>query len=157
MSGSSSITSTRVMAVTYSGGACRVGAMMGIVPLRSVALVSGMWLVTVAAASALTWSVISLAGAHVGQPGVVAIPTPVANASTAGSPRTWTGAAGKVTARCTDGDISLVAATPSDGFGVEVKDRGPTQLLLEFERKDAAAETRVRATCIDDSPAFTRD
>ena len=116
-----------------------------------------MWLVTVAAASALTWSVISLAGARVGQPGVVAIPTPVATTSTADNPRTWTGSAGKVTARCTGGDISLVAATPSDGFGVEVKDRGPTRLLLEFERKDAEEEIRVRATCVDGSPVFTRD
>jgi hypothetical protein len=115
------------------------------------------WLVTVAAASALTWSVISLAGARVGQPSVVAIPTPVESTSSTRNPGTWTGAAGKVTARCTDGEIALVAATPSDGFGVDVKDRGPTQLLLEFERKDAQAETRVRATCVDGSPEFTRD
>ncbi len=128
-----------------------------IVPLRSVAVVAGVWLVTVAAASALTWGVISLAGARVGQPSVVALPTPTASSTTPHNPGTWTGAAGKVTARCTDAAISLVAATPSDGFGVDVKDRGPTQLLLEFERKDAEGESRVRATCVDGSPVFTRD
>jgi hypothetical protein len=128
-----------------------------IVPFRSVAVVTAVWIATVAAASALTWSVISLAGARVGQPAVVAIPTAVASTPAAQNPGTWTGTAGKVTARCKDGGISLVAATPSDGFGVEVKERGPTQLLLEFERKDAAAETRVRATCVDGSPVFTRD
>jgi len=119
--------------------------------------VSGVWLVTVAAASALTWSVISLAGARVGQPSVVALPSPAPSASTAHNPGTWTGASGKVTARCTDGAISLVAATPSDGFGVDVKDRGPTQLLLEFERKDAEGESHVRATCVDGSPVFTKE
>ncbi len=126
-------------------------------PFRSVAVVTGVWLATVAAASALTWSVISLAGARVGQPAVVAIPTPVASATSGHNPATWTGTAGKVTARCTDGAISLVAATPSDGFGVDVKDRGPTQLLLEFERKDDAGETRLRAICVDNSPVFSRD
>lgn len=116
-----------------------------------------MWVITVAAASALTWSVISLAGARVGEPAVVAIPTPVASASPGHNLATWSGPDGKVTARCLDGAISLVAATPSDGFGVDVKDRGPTQLLLEFERKGDAGETRVRAICVDGSPVFTRE
>jgi len=128
------------------------------VPIRSAIAISGVWLITVAAASALTWSVISLAGARVGQPAVVAIPTaPVESATPGHNPATWTGASGKVTARCKDQDISLVAATPSDGFGVDVKDRGPTQLLLEFERKDAGAETHIRATCVDGSPVFTKE
>jgi len=128
------------------------------VPIRSAIAITGVWLITVAAASALTWSVISLAGARVGQPAVVAIPTPVASASPGHNPATWTGASGKVIARCKDQEISLVAATPSDGFGVDVKDRGPTQLLLEFERKnDASGESHIRATCVDGSPVFTKD
>jgi len=128
------------------------------VPIRSAIAITGVWLITVAAASALTWSVISLAGARVGQPAVVAIPTPLASATPGHNPAKWTGASGKVTARCKDQEISLVAATPSDGFGVDVKDRGPTQLLLEFERKnDASGESHIRATCVDGSPVFTKD
>jgi hypothetical protein len=128
------------------------------VPIRSAIAITGVWLITVAAASALTWSVISLAGARVGQPAVVAIPTPAASATPGHNPATWTGASGKVTARCKGQDISLVAATPSDGFGVDVKDRGPAQLLLEFERKsDAGGESHIRATCVDGSPVFTKD
>jgi hypothetical protein len=51
-----------------------------------------------------------------------------------------------------------VAATPSDGFGVDVKDRGPTQLLLEFERKnDTGGESHIRATCVDGTPVFTKE
>lgn len=127
-------------------------------PIRSAIAITGVWLITVVAASALTWSVISLAGARVGQPSVVAIPTPEATPTTGHNPATWTGASGKVTARCRDEDISLVAATPSDGFRVEVKDRGPAQLLLEFERKDdAGGESHIRATCVDGSPVFTKD
>ena len=128
-------------------------------PIRSAIAITGVWLITVAAASALTCSVISLAGARVGQPAVVAIPTaPVSSATPGHNPATWTGASGKVTARCKDQDISLVAATPSDGFGVDVKDRGPIQLLLEFERKnDGGGESHIRATCIDGNPVFTKD
>ncbi len=127
-------------------------------PIRSAIAITGVWLITVVAASALTWSVISLAGARVGQPSVVAIPTPEATPTTGNNPATWTGASGKVTARCKDEDISLVAATPSDGFRVEVKDRGPAQLLLEFERKDdAGGESYIRATCLDGSPVFAKD
>jgi hypothetical protein len=128
------------------------------VPIRSAIAITGVWLITVAAASALTWSVISLAGARVGQPAVVAIPTPVASASSGHNPATWTGASGKVTARCKDGGIALVAATPSDGFGVDVKDNGPIQLLLEFEpKRDTGGESHIRATCVDGSPVFTKE
>jgi hypothetical protein len=126
------------------------------VGIRSAIAVTGVWLITVAAASTLTWSVISLAGAHVGQPAVIVLPTAASSTGPGHNPAAWTGAAGKVTARCTDEAISLVAATPSDGFGVEVKDSGPAQLLLEFERKDdAGGESRVRATCMGGSPVFT--
>jgi hypothetical protein len=126
------------------------------VSIRSVVAISGLWVITVAAASALTWSVISVTGAQLGEPAVVALPTPTASASSGHNPATWTGDAGKFTARCTDESIALVAATPADGYIVEVKDRGPVQLQLEFERSGAAAESRVRATCINGSPVFTK-
>jgi hypothetical protein len=112
--------------------------------------------VTVAVASALTWGVISLTGSRVGQPAPVAIPTTSATSAWR-NPDTWIGAAGKVTARCKDAVISLVAATPADGYRVEIKDRGPVQLSFEFERGEADKETRLRATCVDGHPAFTKE
>jgi hypothetical protein len=123
---------------------------------RGIAAVTGLWLATVALASALTWSVISLAGARVGQPAGVALPTPATTTDSARNPGSWSGSGGKVTARCTGEEIALVAATPADGYSVEVKDRGPTQLQLEFERRGASAESRVSATCVAGVPVFTK-
>jgi len=119
-------------------------------------MVVGLWVLTVACVSALTWTVISIAGERVGQPAVVALPTPAATTTPGHNPGTWIGTAGKVTARCNDERITLVAATPVDGFSVEVKDRGPTQLQLEFERGGEEKETRIRVVCLAGSPLFTR-
>jgi len=118
-------------------------------------VVIALWVLTVACASALTWTVISLTGEQVGQPAVVAVPTPVATTSPGHNPGTWIGGSGKVIARCNDERITLVAATPTDGYTVEVKDRGPAQLQLEFER-GGSKETRIRAVCLGGSPVFTR-
>ena len=115
--------------------------------------VSGLWLVTVAGASALTWGVISSAGARVGQAGSL----PVTTATAPDNPGTWVGPGGKVTARCSGGDISLVTATPAVGFSVEVKDGGPQQLIVEFERGGSERESRVRAICVGQAPEFTRE
>lgn len=132
---------------------------------RGVMVVVGLWLGTVAIASALTWSVISLAGARVGQPSAVTLPIAATSAgSTAGSTASpvaqtaaWTGTAGKLTARCRGGRISLVAATPAVGYSVEIKDRGPEQLRLEFEGGGTEQETSLRATCVDGRPEFVKD
>ncbi|MGV8909414.1 MAG: hypothetical protein ACOH1Y_10565 [Propionicimonas sp.] len=123
---------------------------------RSVLVVIVLWVLTVACVSALTWTVISIAGERVGQPAVVAVPTPLSTTTPGHNPGTWIGAVGKVTARCSDERITLVAATPLDGFAVEVKDRGPEQLQLEFEREGSTKESRIRAVCVDGSPVFTK-
>ena len=135
---------------------------------RGILVVVGLWLGTVAVASALTWSVISLAGARVGQPSAITLPIGSASATaTASSPGTvaspvaqtdsWTGAAGKLTARCRGDRISLVAATPAVGFSVEIRDRGPEQLRLEFEGRESEQETSLRATCVDGRPEFAKE
>ena len=118
--------------------------------------VIALWVLTVACASALTWTVISLTGEQVGQPAVVTVPTALVTTSPGHNPGAWTGASGKVTARCNDERITLVAATPADGYTVEVKDSGPAELQLEFERAGTAKETRIRAVCLGGSPVFTR-
>lgn len=64
--------------------------------------------------------------------------------------RTWTGPAGVVTVECRGAAIGLVGAYPSaDGYVVEVKDRGPDRVEVEFEGRSEqeGAETRVRAEC----------
>jgi hypothetical protein len=123
---------------------------------RNVLVVLALWVLTVACVSALTWTVISIAGERVGQPAVVTLPTPAAASTPGHNPGAWTGPSGKVTARCSDERITLVSATPADGFSVDVKDRGPAQLQLEFERGGIEKETRIRAVCLGGSPVFTR-
>ncbi|WP_263729454.1 hypothetical protein [Cellulomonas sp. SG140] len=65
--------------------------------------------------------------------------TPVAVA------RTWTVPGGTVAASCTGAAISLLYATPLDGWTVEVGAAGPDH--LEVELRQSGAETKVTAVC----------
>ena len=130
------------------------------------------WLITVAGASTLSWTVISAAGARVSQP--VTVSTASASATETDVPlpvdavRTSTGHGGRVTASCTtDGAISLVTAVPDDGFWVKMYDPGPQNLRVDFEASasdddndndDAPerGEVKVTATCVQGTPVFKR-
>lgn len=72
---------------------------------------------------------------------------------------TWSGDAGKVTASCSGGEISLVSAVPSVGFRVQVEKESARLLAIEFEATDGYEdnETHLKATCTDDGPSFRRD
>mgnify|MGYP000146844644 CR=1 FL=1 len=72
---------------------------------------------------------------------------------------TWSGDAGKVTASCSSGEISLVSAVPSVGFRVQVEKESARLLAIEFEATDGYEEdeTHLKATCTDDGPSFRRD
>lgn len=63
--------------------------------------------------------------------------------------RTWQGLGGTVVASCSGTAVGLVGAHPDDGFAVEVRERGPRRLDVEFEEHGEGSErkTRVRATC----------
>lgn len=64
--------------------------------------------------------------------------------------RTWDVIGGQVAATCAGPTISLLYATPTDGWRVEVKDSGGEHVEVEFRRGEA--ETKVRATCVDGVP-----
>lgn len=119
-------------------------------------LVSLLWLLTVAGASALTWSVISAAGARVGQPIQVAAPVQSAAATPGGggSSGSWSGDGGRLTARCLGDAISLVTAVPDVGYSVDIGKRGPDELRVVFESRAVGAETKVSATCDGGEPLF---
>ena len=76
--------------------------------------------------------------------------------------RTWTGAAGTVTSRCVGSRISLVTATPSNGWRMEVDDRGPARVRVEFKTSGESEggedgedrEAEVRAECVGGSPRY---
>lgn len=137
-------------------------------------MIALIWVLTVAGASTLTWTVISAAGARVSQPVTVATatatPSETSSAPPVDSVRTSSGRGGRVTAHCTtDGAISLGTAVPDDGYWVKLYDPGPENLRVDFEisRKvddnddDAddpgeRSEVRVTATCVEGTPVFKR-
>ncbi|WP_370249356.1 hypothetical protein [Nocardioides sp.] len=83
--------------------------------------------------------------------------TPAPPPATPTRSRTWTGAPGVVTTRCTGPVIELSGASASaDGYTVEVKDRGPQRVEVEFEGRgeDTVQDTRVRARCVGGTPVY---
>ena len=56
---------------------------------------------------------------------------------------------------CSGGDVSLQAASPSNGYAVDVRERGPDEVEVRLESDDA--ETRVEATCQAGTARFSVD
>lgn len=72
--------------------------------------------------------------------------------------RTWQGQGGLVTVECRGSSASLVSAIPDSGFGVEVDDRGPDRVEVEFEgRGEIDARSRIRSSCVGGAPTFETD
>ena len=126
---------------------------------RNLWLVPIAWLGTVAGASALTWTVISSAGAQLGQ-SVPAASATIDGPDTGAAPgiRTWTGRGGRMTVRCSGDAISLSTAVPDVGYWVKVYNPGPDALRVDFESTDPddRGEVRIGAACADGNPAFHR-
>ena len=81
---------------------------------------------------------------------------PAASPLPAARERTWQGAAGTVAVRCLGGDASLRSASPSDGYGVEIGSRGPSEVEVTFRtRGDPDTEVHVKAVCVAGAPSFT--
>lgn len=64
--------------------------------------------------------------------------------------RTWTVTGGVVAASCTGSAISLLYATPSDGWRVKIEKRGPDSISVEFDNGDH--ESKVRGSCVAGVP-----
>jgi len=122
-------------------------------------VISLLWLLTVSGASALTWGVISSAGAGVGAPSRVTVTTSGESAEPAPGSQSWSGTGGRVTASCTEDAISLGTAVPDVGYWVKVHERGPQRLRIDFESTDSddRAEVQLVASCVGGRPEFRRD
>lgn len=64
--------------------------------------------------------------------------------------RTFSSEGGSVGVRCTGSSASLLSASPSSGWTVEVDAAGPSQIDVRFRRADH--ESRVRASCVAGAP-----
>ena len=124
---------------------------------RKLWVIPLVWVLTVGAASTLTWTAISTAGAGVGRPVTVPMST-ASGAQAAQASRSWSGRGGRLTAECTGSSIALGTAVPDDGYFVKVYDPGPRTLRVDFEstHPDDYAEGRIAATCHDGTPSFQR-
>ena len=71
--------------------------------------------------------------------------------------RTWEGAAGRVDVVCTASAAGLSGVVAWTGYRVEVDDRGPDRVEVEFEGSDSDHRARIRATCADGVPVFEVD
>jgi outer membrane protein TolC len=67
--------------------------------------------------------------------------------------RTWDVSGGQVSAACRGTEISLLGATPLDGWSMEVKHDGPQEVEVEFRRGEA--ETSLNARCVNGTPQMT--
>jgi hypothetical protein len=86
-------------------------------------------------------------------PSRTAEPAPAPSSPDAG-PRafTWRGAAGSVTVLCEASSISLQAASPANGYSVEVRERGPEDVDVRLESEDE--ETDVEVECAGGRAVF---
>ena len=69
--------------------------------------------------------------------------------------RTWDSAAGSLVVACRGGSISFGGAHANPGWSLEVDDRGPEEVQVEFESSGEADDVRVEATCAGGQPKFT--
>jgi hypothetical protein len=67
---------------------------------------------------------------------------------------TWDGPPGAVSVRCAGEGITLVSASPNNGYRIEV-DRGAQEIEVHF--KSSAREYQVKARCGDGTPTFRVD
>ena len=67
--------------------------------------------------------------------------------------KTWSVNGGAVSVSCSDQTISLLYASPQDGWRVEIEKRGPDKVEVDLE--SAGAGTRVSATCVNGAPVAT--
>lgn len=71
----------------------------------------------------------------------------------------WSGAPGKVIARCTGSSVSLVSAIPNDGYRVKTEHEGDQQIVVEFESSydqpdGDADDAHLAISCSNGHPVF---
>jgi hypothetical protein len=71
--------------------------------------------------------------------------------------RTWQGSAGVVTVECRGQSISLQGAQPNSGWSIEVDERGPAEVQVDFDSNNSDRRTRVQSECVGGTPRFDVD
>jgi hypothetical protein len=84
-------------------------------------------------------------------------PPPPQSTQDQGVRRTWQGSSGVVTVECRGATISLEGAQPNSGWSIEVEERGPEEVRVDFESDDGDRRTRVQSECVGGTPRFEVD
>ncbi len=124
----------------------------------SAASTSAATSVTIPAASAPATSAASVPPTTTSGPATAPTRTTTTAATTAKPPapapspvvRTWTVQGGTVSVACTGQVISLLSASPADGWRVKIEDRGPERVKVEYVAGEK--ETSVSGTCVAGVP-----
>ena len=69
--------------------------------------------------------------------------------------QTWTVTGGTVSVSCQAAGISLVYASPQDGWRVEIEKRGPATVEVDLAREGQG--TKLKATCVNGIPQETTE
>lgn len=83
------------------------------------------------------------------------VPSEIPSPAAAEVARTWDVEGGRVGASCRGTVLTLLYATPADGWTMEVKHAASDQLEVEFRQGEA--ETTVRAACVVGVPETAAD
>ena len=84
-------------------------------------------------------------------------PPPPKPTQDSGVRRSWQGSAGVVTVECRGATISLKGAQPNSGWSIEINERGPEEVRIDFESNDGDRRTRVQSECVGGTPRFDVD
>jgi hypothetical protein len=82
-----------------------------------------------------------------------------ASAAPAAVRRTWQGTGGLVVAECRGARISLYSASPDSGYSVDVGDRGPSRVKVEFRGRGErdGVKVEVASHCSGGAPVFSAE
>ena len=58
---------------------------------------------------------------------------------------------------CRGATISLKGAQPNSGWSIEIDERGPEEVRVEFDSNDGDRRTRVQSECVGGTPRFDVD
>ena len=62
-----------------------------------------------------------------------------------------------VTVECRGTTISLKGAQPNSGWSIEIDNRGPKEVQVDFDSNDGERRTRVQSECVGGAPRFEVD
>ena len=58
---------------------------------------------------------------------------------------------------CHGATISLKGAQPNSGWSIDIDERGPEEVRIDFDKTNGERRTRVQSECVGGTPRFDVD